>query len=252
MLSTLFLRRLWLFLQVETIIGFTSNLPSNSKEPSKCLKVFITNPSNWRSSNLLFRKVGFLMHSQKFLGINVTSLPVSICISKSKLLILTFNKKSFFFSSIFSTFCYCFFFFYWKYLHIGFVFFNSFNVFLFEFAYCLKTVFLSNLYKSSQILDWFPHPVYKIEADCFRITRVPETSRTFPSGEGRQGVKETQGRAWYGKFIWVTEMRIQLWIPRSSEKMELDRGLRNNKEWGRRRPWRLITRWQGQWFTTYC
>ena len=31
-------------------------------------------------------------------------------------------------------------FFYWKDFHIGFVFCNSFNVFLFEFAYCLKMV----------------------------------------------------------------------------------------------------------------
>ena len=90
MLSTSFPRNPWFFLQVGTIIGITSNLSSNSKEPSKYPKVFMTDPSNWLGSNLLIRKVGFPMCSQKFLGISITSLPVSICISKSKLLTLTF------------------------------------------------------------------------------------------------------------------------------------------------------------------
>ena len=93
-----------------TIIGITSNLSSISKEPSNYPKVFLTNLSNWRSCNLLFHKVGFPMHSQIFLGISITSLPVSICISKSKLLILMFSIMSFFFSSIFSSF-FCFLFF---------------------------------------------------------------------------------------------------------------------------------------------
>ena len=90
------------------IIGITSNLSSNSKEPSKYPKAFMTNPSNWQSCKLLFCKVDFPMRSQKFLGIRVTSLPVSICISKSKLLILTFCIMSFFFCSIFSTFLFLF------------------------------------------------------------------------------------------------------------------------------------------------
>ena len=97
MLSISFPRSLWFFLQVVTLIGITSNLSSNSKEPSKYPKVFMTNPSNWWNSNLLFHKVGFPVCSQKFLGIGVTSLPVSICISKLKLLILTFSIMSFFF-----------------------------------------------------------------------------------------------------------------------------------------------------------
>ena len=103
MLSTSFPRKLWFFLQVVTIIGITSNLSSNSKEPFKYPKVFMTDPSNWWSSNLLFRKVGFPMHSLKFLGISITSLP------KLKLLILTFSKMSFFFCSIFYTFFFLFF-----------------------------------------------------------------------------------------------------------------------------------------------
>ena len=65
--------------------------------------------SNWRSCKQLFHKVGFPMLSQKFLSISDTSLPVSICISKSKLLILTFSIMSFFFCSLFSTFLFLFF-----------------------------------------------------------------------------------------------------------------------------------------------
>ena len=102
MLSTSYPRSLWFFLQIGTIISITSNLSSHSQEPSKYPKVFffMTNPSNWQSSKLLFRKVDFLMHSQKCLGISVTSLPVSICISRSELLILTFSIMSFFFCSV--------------------------------------------------------------------------------------------------------------------------------------------------------
>ena len=109
MLSTSFPKSLWFFLQVMTIICITSNLSSNSQEPLKYPKVFMTNPSNWWSSKLLFRKVGFPMRFQKFLGMSVTSLLVSICISKSKLLILTFSIMSFFFCLIFLRSCFCFF-----------------------------------------------------------------------------------------------------------------------------------------------
>ena len=127
MLSTSFPRSSWFFLQIVTIIGNTSNLSSNFKEPSKYSKVFMTDPSNWRSSNLFFCKVGFPLCSLKFLGISITSMPVSICISKSKLLILTFSMSfllfNFFYILVFVFYC--------KDLHIGFVFFNSFNVFLF-------------------------------------------------------------------------------------------------------------------------
>ena len=109
MLSTSFPRSPWFFSQVVTIIGIASKL-SNSKEPSKYPKVFMTNPSNCRSSYLLFRKVGFPMRSQKFLDISVILLRVSICISKSKFFILSFSIMSFFFCSIFSTFLFvCFF-----------------------------------------------------------------------------------------------------------------------------------------------
>ena len=68
MLSTLFPRSPWFFLQVVAIIDITSNLFSNSKEPLKYPKVFMTDPSNWQSSQLLFCKVGFPMCSQKFPG----------------------------------------------------------------------------------------------------------------------------------------------------------------------------------------
>ena len=90
MLSISFPRSLWFFLQVVTIMGITSNLSFNFKGPSKYPKVFMTDPSNWQNSNLLFCKVGFLIRFQKLLGISVTSCPVYICISKSKLAILTF------------------------------------------------------------------------------------------------------------------------------------------------------------------
>ena len=100
----------------------------------------MTDPSNWRSSKLLFRKVGFPICSQKCFSTSVTSLPVSICISKSNLLILTISVMFFFLLFIF--FYILAFVFYWKDFHIGFVFFNSFNVFLFEFAYSLKFFFL--------------------------------------------------------------------------------------------------------------
>ena len=138
MLSTSFPRSPWFFLQVVTIIGITSNLSSNSKEPSKYPKVFITDPSNWLRSKLLFHKVGFPMRSQKFLGINVTSLPVSICISKSKLLILTFSRMSFFFCSIFSTFL--------------FLFFTEKTCILVSFSLTLSTFFFLNLHTARK---WF-------------------------------------------------------------------------------------------------
>ena len=105
------------FLQVMTIIDIISNLSSNSKEPSKYPKVYMADPSNWRSCKL----------------------PVSICISTPKLLILTFSIMSFFFSWIFSSFLGGGSF-YRKDFYVGFVFSNSFKVFLFEFAYCLKMV----------------------------------------------------------------------------------------------------------------
>ena len=92
MLSTSFPRIPWFFLQVVTIIAISSYLSSNSKELSKFPKVFMTDPSNWWSNKLFSRKVGFQMRYPKFLGISVTSLPVSIGISKSKLLILTFSS----------------------------------------------------------------------------------------------------------------------------------------------------------------
>ena len=126
MLSTSFPRSPWFFLEVVTIIGINSNLYSNSKEPSKYPKVFMTDLSNWQSSNLLFHQVGFPKCSQKFLGISVTSLPVSIKVVD----FLTFSIMSFFILFNFLL----------KRLHIGFVFFNSFNCFLFEFTYWLKMV----------------------------------------------------------------------------------------------------------------
>ena len=93
MLSTSFSDSPCFFLQVVKIIGITSNLSFNSKEPSKYPKVFITNLSNWRSGKLLFRKVVFSLRSQKWSWYKRyltagTSLLVSICISKSKLLII--------------------------------------------------------------------------------------------------------------------------------------------------------------------
>ena len=82
MLSTSFSSCLRFFLQVVTIIDITSNLSSNAKQPSKYPKDFMIDPSNWRGSKLVFRKVDFPMPSQKFLGMSVTSLSVSICICK--------------------------------------------------------------------------------------------------------------------------------------------------------------------------
>ena len=109
MLSKSFPRSLWFFLLIVTIICMTSNLSSNSKGPSKYTNVFMTDLSNRRSCKLLFHKIGFPMHSQKFFGISITSLPVSICISKLKLLILTFSIMFFFFCLIFSIFLFLFF-----------------------------------------------------------------------------------------------------------------------------------------------
>ena len=114
------------FLQVVTIIGIISYLCTNSKQLSEYPKVFMTDPSNWRSSKVFFRKVGFPICSLKFLGVSITSLPVSICLSKSKLLIWTFGIMSF--SSV-----------------QFFRFFNYFNIFLFEFAYCLKMVLFKTI-----------------------------------------------------------------------------------------------------------
>ena len=154
MLNPSFPRSPWFFLQIETIIDISSNLSSNSKEPSKYPKVFMTDPSNWRSCKQLFRKFGFPMRSQNYFGISVTSLSVSICISKSKLLILTFSIITFFFCSIFSTFL--------------FLFFTEKTCILVSFSSTLSTFFflnlntagkgffLSNLYNFSQILGIFP------------------------------------------------------------------------------------------------
>ena len=139
MLSPSFLRSPWYFLQVVAFIAITSNSSSNSKELSKYPNVFKTEPSNWRNSKLLFRKVSFLMRSQKFLRISVNSLLISICIFKSKLLILTFSIMSFFSCPIF--FNILVFVFFTEKTFIGFVFFNSFNVFLFEFVYYLEMFF---------------------------------------------------------------------------------------------------------------
>ena len=110
MLSTSFPKSLWFFLQIVTIKGITSNLSSNSKGPLKYPKVFMTDQSNWRRCRLRFHKVGFPMRSQKSFGISVTSLSVSIRISKSKLLILTFTINVFFLLlNFFSTFLFLFF-----------------------------------------------------------------------------------------------------------------------------------------------
>ena len=60
---------------------------------------------------------------------------------------------SFFFCSSF--FYFVVFVFYWKDLHFGFVFFNSFNIFSFWICILFENIFLSNLYKSSQMLGIF-------------------------------------------------------------------------------------------------
>ena len=154
MLSTSFPRSPWFVLQIVTIIGITSNLSSNSKEPSKYPKVFITDPSNWLSCKLLFRKVGFSMRSQKFLVISVTSLMVSICISKSKLLILTFCIMSFSFVQFFLHSCFCFLL---KRLPYWFCFLQLFQRFSFWTCILLEnSSLLSNSYKFSQMLGIFP------------------------------------------------------------------------------------------------
>ena len=146
MFSTSFPRSPWFFWQIVTIIGTTSDLSSYSEEPSKYPKVFMTDPSNLLSCKLLFRKVGFPMGSQKIFGISVTLLRVSICISKSKLLILTFTIMSFLFCSILV------FVFLLKRLPYWFRFLQLFQCFSFWIYILLKNgSFLSNLYKSSQM-----------------------------------------------------------------------------------------------------
>ena len=157
MLNTSFPRSLWFFLEIVTIIGITSNLSFNTNEHSKypkvLVKVKVLWPTQQNGCKLLYCKVGFPMLSQKFFGISVSLLLVFSCISKSKLLILTFSMILLFFCSIiFTLVCL---FLYWKDLYTGFVFYNSFNVF---FLFCIQfdsSSFLSNLYKFSQILSIF-------------------------------------------------------------------------------------------------
>ena len=101
---------------------------------------------NQQSCKLLFRKVGFPIHSRKSFGISVTSLPVSICISKSKTCI------SVSFSSTLSTFFFLFLFF----------------VFFLICILLENVSFLSNLYKFS------PNPGLFLFYFMF-----PSTIRTF-------------------------------------------------------------------------
>ena len=151
MFSTSFPRSLWFFLQVVTIINFISNLSSNSKEPSKYPKVFfMTNLWNWQSSKLLFHKVGFPRNS---FGISVTTLPVSICLSKSNLLILIFSIMSFFFCSIFF---YILVFVFTEKSSILVSFSSTFStIFFLNLHITWKCFFLSNVYQSSKILGIF-------------------------------------------------------------------------------------------------
>ena len=110
----------------------------------------MTDPSNWWNSKLLFRKVGFPTCSQKFLGISVTSLLVSICISKSKLLILTFYIMSFFLCSVF-------------FYILVFGFFTEKTSILVSFSSTLSTFFFLNLHTAwkwfffKQFVQFFPN-----------------------------------------------------------------------------------------------
>ena len=125
MLNTSFPRNRWFFLQIVTIIDITSNVSSNSKEPSKYPKVFMTDPSNWRSCKLLFVNLAFQWVPRIFLLYALPHCRIHFHI-QIEFLILIFSIMSFFFCSIFLHSCFCI---YWKDFHIGFVFFNSFNVF---------------------------------------------------------------------------------------------------------------------------
>ena len=144
-------------------IDITSNLSSNFKEPSKYSKIFLTDSSNWRSSNLLFRKVGFPVRSQNLFWYKryfTSGIHLHIQIK-----VVDFNHLYNVFFLLFNFFYILVFVFYWKSFHFGFVFFNFFNVFLFEFAYCLKMA----LFKA--ICTSFPK--------CWAFYLFTSTIRTF-------------------------------------------------------------------------
>ena len=145
MLSKSFPRSPWFFLQIVTIMGTTSNLSFNPKEASNYPKGFMTDPSNCRSCKLLFRKVGFLeIYCYKRYLTDGLHLYIKIEVVDFNLYCnVCFHLFNFFYLLVFV--------FYRKDFHIGFVFFNAFNVFLFEFACCLKMV----LFK--QFVQVFPN-----------------------------------------------------------------------------------------------
>ena len=166
MLSTSFPWSPWFFLQLVTMIGITSNLPSNSKEPLKYVKDSMTDPSNWRSCKLRIRKIGFPMRSQNFFGSSVTSLPVS----KSKLLILTFSIMSYFFCSIFSTFLFSFFSFFFLLKRLPY-WFNFLQFFQRFFFFNLHTAWKWFFFK--QFIKVFTNAMY------FFYFMITSTIRTF-------------------------------------------------------------------------
>ena len=80
------------FFLVVIFIGVTSNLSFTPKNLKSTVKFLCSTHQIGGVVNCSFVKLG----SQEFLGISITSLLVSICISKSKLLILTFSIMYFF------------------------------------------------------------------------------------------------------------------------------------------------------------